>query len=496
VLVTSGGDFAERHRLGCVLMEPNVKTVFESAREAPVRYEPHVLVVGGGLTGSCAAIAAARAQAETLLVEHSQMLGGVATAGLMASFNNRFITADGAVIVRGIPAEIVDRLVEVGGARPDWRRPNLPHIPFDPELLQIVLVRMLRDAGVEVLLGSAVVAAHQESPKVAVVIENKGGREAALADAVVDATGEAAVAALLGVECGATPPASASLELRMAGVDLAAFFDHFRRHPEDFAENIDVATAFEDFVRNWTERGVFHLPHGGGEVMKPIQDAIRRGDYSKRRGLAHGLDAFGFYGTADRDTVIVNSNFYEVDSLDPLDLSRAVTDARERCFEAAELLRQVMPGFEQAYVVQTAPELGVRMSRRIEGEMTLTRRQLEAGEEFDDVIGVQARMRQVERAEQRLSASELPYRIMVPHGVPGLLVASGKTVSTDPRGLLRAEVTCMVLGQAAGAAAALAAETGRSPSQMAAQRIQQTLLRQEVYLGSDERLKRLGVKRD
>jgi hypothetical protein len=475
VLVTSGGDFAERHRLGCVLMEPNVKTVFESAREAPVRYEPHVLVVGGGLTGVCAAIAAARAQAETLLVEHSQMLGGVATAGLMASFNNRFITADGAVIVRGIPAEIVDRLVEVGGARPDWRRPNLPHIPFDPELLQIVLVRMLRDAGVEVLLGSAVVAAHQESPKVAVVIENKGGREAALADAVVDATGEAAVAALLGVECGATPPASASLELRMAGVDLA---------------------AFEDFVRNWTERGVFHLPHGGGEVMKPIQDAIRRGDYSKRRGLAHGLDAFGFYGTADRDTVIVNSNFYEVDSLDPLDLSRAVTDARERCFEAAELLRQVMPGFEQAYVVQTAPELGVRMSRRIEGEMTLTRRQLEAGEEFDDVIGVQARMRQVERAEQRLSASELPYRIMVPHGVPGLLVASGKTVSTDPRGLLRAEVTCMVLGQAAGAAAALAAETGRSPSQMAAQRIQQALLRQEVYLGSDERLKRLGVKRD
>jgi len=471
-----------------------MKTIFESAREVPVRYEPHVLVIGAGLTGVCAAVAAARAGADTLLVEHSQMLGGVATAGLMASFNNRFITADGAQVVRGIPAEIVDGLVALGGARPDWRRPNLPHIPFDPELLQIVLIRMLRDAGVVVLFGSAAVAAGQESPKVAVILENKAGREAVLTDAVVDATGEAVVAAHLQVEHDESRPAGASLEFRMAGVDLALFFDHFRRHPEDFAENIDVATEFEDFVRNWMELGVFHLPHGGGEMMRPIQDAIRRGEYFKQRGSATGLDAFGFYGTADRDTVIVNTGFFEVDSLDPLGISRAVMEARERCFEAAELLRQVMPGFEQAYVVQTAPELGVRISRRIHGEMTLTRRQLEAGEEFDDVVGVQARMRQVERAEQRLSASELPYRIMLPRGAPRLLVASGKTVSTEPRGLLRAEVTCMVVGQAAGVAAARAASAARSPSQIAVQQIQQALLRQDVYLGSDERLRRLGVK--
>ena len=471
-----------------------MKTLVEVAREIPVRYECSVLVAGAGLTGMCAAIASGRAGARTLLVEQSQMLGGVATAGLMASFNNRFIAADGAQVVRGIPGEIVDRLVEMGGARPDWRRPTLPHLPFDPELLQITLIRLAREAGVQVLLGTIAAAAREENGKVAVVLENRAGREAALADVVVDATGEAAIAALLGGDVGHTPTASASLEFRMAGVDLAAFFEHFRQHPEDFAADYDLATAFEDFERNWTDRGVLHLPHGGGETMRPIQEAIRRGDYAKQRGLAHGLDAFGFYGTADTDTIIVNSNFYDVDSLDPVSLSNAVMDARERCFEAAALLRKVMPGFEQAYVVATAAELGVRISRRIHGQVTLTRAQVEAGQEFDDVIAVQSRLAHLPYGERRVaSVSEIPFGIVLPRDVGELLVASGKTVSTEPRGLLRAEVTCMALGQAAGVAAALAAATGATPAQVPVRDIQQGLLKQGAYLGAPGRLSELGL---
>jgi len=332
-----------------------MQTVLESDRRIPVRHQCQVLVAGGGLTGTCAAIAAARAGAKTLLVEQSQMLGGVATAGLMASFNNRLIAADGTQVIRGIPGEIVDRLVEVGGARPDWRWPTLPHLPFDPERLQIVLIRLMREVGVRVLLGVMLVAARAEEGKVVALLEGRAGREAAAAEVVVDATGEAAAAAHMGADFGETPKASASLEFRMGGVDLAALFEHFRQHPEDFAEDYDLATSFEDFARNWAELGIFHLPHGGGAIMSPIQAAIRRGDYCKQRGQAHGLDAFGFYATADTDTIVINSNFYTVDSLDPVGLSNAVMDARERCFEAAELLRRVMPGFEQGYVVATAP---------------------------------------------------------------------------------------------------------------------------------------------
>ncbi|UCH33500.1 MAG: FAD-dependent oxidoreductase [Armatimonadota bacterium] len=472
-----------------------MKTVFESARETPVRHESQALVAGGGLTGVCAAIAAARAGARTLLVEHSHMLGGVATAGLMASFNNRFIAADGTQVVCGIPGEIVDRLVELRGARPDWRRPDLPHLPFDPELLQVVLIRLLRDASVHVLLGTTVAAARDENGVVAVILEGKAGREAALADVVVDATGEAVIAAHLGADCGETPPASASLEFRMAGVDLPAFFEHFRQHPEDFAEDYDLATEFEEFARNWSELGVFHLPHGGGVRMRPIQDAIARREYWKERGLAHGLDAFGFYATADTDTVIVNSNFYTLDSLDPSDLSNAIQDARERCIETADLLKRVMPGFEQAYVVATAPELGVRISRRIRGRATLTREQLQRGDTFEDVVAVQPRLHSIAHGERRVDGtSELPYGIMLPRDVARILVASGKTVSTEPRGVVRAMVSCMALGQAAGAAAALAGAAGASPSNVPIRRIQQELLDQGAYLGPEDRLAELGLK--
>jgi hypothetical protein len=472
-----------------------MQEVLEEARRTPVRCQCQVLVAGGGLTGCCAAIAAARAGAKTLLVEQSQMLGGVATAGLMASFNNRFIAADGTQVVRGIAGEIVDRLVGVGGARADWRRPTVPHLPFDPERLQITLIRLVREAGVQVLLGVMVVAARAEEGKVAVLFEGRGGREAALAEVVVDATGEATAAAHMGADFGDTTQASASLEFRMGGVDLAALFEHFRQHPEDFAEDYDVVTSFEDFVRNWTELGILHLPHGGGATISPIQEAIHRGDYFKQRGLAHGLDAFGFYATADTDTIIVNSNFYTLNSLDPTDLSQAVMDARERCFEAAELLRQVMPGFEQAYVVATAPELGVRISRRIDGRTTLTRAQLEAGEEFDDVIALEPRLERLPHATRRAEGvSEMPYGIMIPAGVEKLLVASGKTVSTEPRGILRGQVPCMALGQAAGVAAALAARSGISPSRVAVPQVQRALLKQGAYLGTPKRLAQLGLR--
>lgn len=472
-----------------------MKTITEPRREVPVRTECEVLVAGGGLSGVCAAIAAARAGAKTLLVEQSQILGGVATAGLMASFNNRFIAADGTQVVRGIAGEVMDRLVELGGARPDWRRPEVPHLPFDPEALQVVLIRLVREAGAQALLGTLIVRAHPHDDGIAAFIESRAGREALVAKIIVDASGEASIAALLGAECGETPAASASLEFRMGGVDLAAFFDHLRRHPEEFAEDYDVVTNFDDFARNWAERGIFHLPHGGGAVMRTVQEAIRRGEYAKERGLAHGLDAFGFYANANSDTIIINSNFYSVDSLDPRSLSAAVMDARERCFEIADFLRRFMPGFEQAYVVQTAPELGVRISRRIRGMATLTRDELESGHKFDDVVALQRRLRVTAHGEQLLEGvAEIPYGVMVPRDVERLIVASGKTVSTEPRGILRGQVNCMALGHAAGVAAALAANGGITPAQVPVSQIQRTLVSQGAYLGGDQRLRELGLR--
>ena len=195
--------------------------------------------------------------------------------------------------------------------------------------------------------------------------------------------------------------------------------------------------------------------------------------------------------------MIVNANFWDITSLKAPELSAAELGAQEVCYYVADFFRKHIPGFERSYVTQLAGALGVRTSRAIEGTATLTAGHTTSPHPvyFDDVIGcAPARARFVEVGEfVHAHTHDIPYGVMVPKEVDNLLVASGKSVSCEPQGLVRGMSTCMVLGQAAGAAAALAAANATTPRQLDIRLLQRTLAEQGVYLGDSARRAALGL---
>ena len=462
-----------------------MKTIIEPEKKIPVVEEVDVIVAGGGISGVAAAVSAARMGAEVLLIERNGFLGGVATAGLMASVGNRFFAGKGELVVRGTALEMVERLVDRGGTSARWKSPLVPKIPFDPEIFKIVLLNMAEESRVRLYLHTLVsdaIISDQNSQ--GLIIESKSGREAILGKAVVDATGDADVAARAGAPFNYEPPGSNSLEFRMGNVDLQKTYEYFKENPERYPSDMDAPRSFDEFERNWLENGFFYYPHGGGRkpgsnIAVLVEEASEKADFSKEKGILTGLDAFGMDGLAWNNTVIINSNFSRINDLDVREESRAETEARMICFHITEFLRKYLPGFERAFIMETAPDLGVRVTRWIIGEHTLTREEVAEGVKFDDVIAVGSN-------GYPGAPFEIPYSCMIPKKVESLLVASGKSASTRPRGLLRGMTTCIMLGQAAGTAAALAATTSVPPRKLDVRRLQSALKRQDVYLGDEK----------
>ena len=472
------------------------RTIVEPERTIPVLDEVDVLVAGGGTAGVAAAVSAARAGAKTILVERQGFLGGVASAGLMTSATNFCLTGDGRQVVQGIVEEILDELAARGATSQGWRTRALPQFPFDQEAFRVLLIEMVQDAGVETLVETWVTDVTREGAVLkGVITESKGGRQAILAKAFVDATGDADLAAFAGAPCRDTPPDSGSLLFQMRDIDLDRTVAYFEEHPEEWQQYCDRVTTLEEFISNWRDLGMFHLPHGGGRDMRLVQDAISRGEYVKERGLCKDLDVFGLFAYRASGTVLINSCNYRIDHLDVRTHSQAELEARRLVPVIAAFLRKHMPGFERAVVADTAATVGVRFTRWIDAGFDLTALHLAEGAQFEDVIGAQTAHERHPKGGviHPPRVAELPYRIMLPQGVENLIVASGKSVSTLPRGLIRGQVSCYILGQGSGVAAAVAAQSGATVREVDVQAVQKGLLRQNVYLGDADRLAELEL---
>ena len=471
--------------------------IHESTREIDVLDEVDVLVAGGGVSGCAAAIASARAGAKTVLIERNGVLGGVATAGLMGNIVNEYMNRSGQMIVGGIAREVVDRMVARGAASPRWASREMPGVVIDSEQLKILLIEMQQEAGVIVLTHSLAARPVMASSAVkGVFLESKSGRQALLAKVVIDATGEADLAAQTNCPIRWTQ-GTASLEFKMANVNLDALYQHFKRQPQTFPTGIDYVKGFDVFERNWLERGVFFFPHGGGFHWDIFLKAIESGEYQKDRGVVRNLHAAGLYGLKGRDVVTINSNFCEINELDVRRLAIAELETQKICTYVADFFRRHVPGFQNAYIIQLAGEICIRTSRGIEGEATLTEEELYSNRlvHFDDVIACRPAFSKFKETGEFYAAHtiDIPYRIMVPKNTENLLVASGKSVSCRPQRILRFMPSCMMLGQGAGAAAALAAKTDAPVRDVDLRAVQRILLGQGVFLGSEDRLKSLGL---
>ncbi len=458
------------------------------SRNVEVLMEADVVVVGAGLGGVCAALSAARNGARTVLVEKNAFPGGVATAALMMSACNFFITRSGELVSDGIARELFDSLVAEGGAMPDYTRPEQPQVPNDPEVFKRVMISKLREAGVTTLYGTLMTQVVSDAGRVeAIICEAKGGAFALKAPNFVDASGEMDLMAMSGapytMNMGKT-----SLLFRMGNVDIDAIVDWYEAHPESYDELADVPTSLRDTIRNWREYGVFHLPHYPGKGMEIMQKAVESGEFSPNFGQ-HVEDmsvALGMFASrANHGMVLINSMGMMADPYDIVAKSQCEEEGRLAAKHLADFLVKYFPGFKNSYIVDTATEIGVRRLRVLNGKYTLTEEEFLAGKRFDDVVGRSITMdwSPPPARGRSLQAGEIPFRCLVADTPVNVICGAGRSASTiswHGFPFLRIQVPTMVIGQAAGTAAALATAQGVPVTAIDIPLLQKTLKAQGV----------------
>jgi hypothetical protein len=448
-----------------------------------------VLVVGGGNAGCAAALAAARTGARTLLVERYGFLGGTATAAMVGPWMT--FHAGGERIVGGIAQEIVERLIARGGSPghlPD-SSDYVPTItPFDPEIHKALLFDLMRESNVRLLLHALVVDALRDDDGAVrgARFATVGAPRSVAARRTIDATADAFVAAAAGCalqqgdERGRVQPAS--LMFRLSHVDMGALAAYVRARPDQLRSSLPVEERSADALT--AVAGLY-------ELWRAAQDD----------GVDVPRELVSFFASPYPDEVTVNmTRVVDIDPLDPDDLTRAEVEARAQAMRLVAFFRARVPGFAGARIAATATQIGVRESRRIVGEYTLTRDDILERRTFDDAIARSAYPIDIHNPSgsgtttHRLppgTSYEIPYRTLLPLAVDDLLVA-GRCISTTHEALAstRLTPTVMTLGQAAGTAAALSIQAGVTPRALDARALRERLiadgvdLRRAAYAGA------------
>lgn len=456
-----------------------------------------VLICGGGLAGCCAAIAAGRAGVKTALLERSGCLGGVAMTSFMNSMSNMFFNADDVQVIKGIPSELIEEGVRRGCIYSGWKTNEYRQIRFELEDFHKIILDKLYEAGVSIYTHTWAADVIQNGDTITGArVLTRAGWKTANCKVLIDASGDLDISAT----CKEDPtiyeaPGMSTMLFEVCNVNMQETFEYFLEHPDNYIERTAEGVSFEAFQRNWQERGLFHLQHYGGVAVKPLQDAIAKGEYAREIGLAKKCDALAMFGTKDSGKVLVNSNFFYLDELNDLEqTSRAELEVRDICMRLYRVLKKTFPGFQDAVLTHVGSELGCRKVRRLDGKTTMG--DIKIPLFFDDVTGV------VPTVDQRADNGffgvgniEISFGMMVPKKIDNLLIASAKSFSAEwvSRLFLRYQPVCMLTGEITGTAAALSVEREESIQRLNIKELQRKLIHNGVYLGEERRLKELGI---
>jgi len=457
-----------------------------------VNYMYDVIVVGGGISGSIAAIAASRCGSKTLLIEQHGFLGGTLTAcgvGPMMTFH-----VGNKQVVQGITGEVIERL-KMKGKSPghifDTTGTTYTVTPFDTEAMKCELENMLIESGGEILYHTMLADVTVDEGRIlSIKVCNKAGLTYVYGKVFIDATGDADLSKWAGVDCylgrhsdNACQPMT--LKIRMTNVNIEKVKESIRSQPEEFPR-------YDKYNVNMIDKAL-RLSTGG--FVKVLKKAKENGAINFNR------EEILIFETNNKGEVIINATRIQgVSGTDPYSLSQAEIEGRKQATEVVKLLKSKIPGFETSQLMYTGPNIGVRSSRQIKGQYTITIEDLLSGKKFKDVIahggypvdihppeGEDGDEGNHEARENRHlewgRMYSIPYRSLVNNQVKNLITV-GRCISVDfeAQGGIRVTPIVGAIGHAGGVGAYLAVTNDVNVSEVEISTLHKILEEQEAYL--------------
>lgn len=442
-------------------------TIIEPARKTPVIAEADVVVLGGGPAGIAAAAAAARSGAATILLERYGFLGGMGTAAMVTNFCGLHADINGSIqqIVHGVADDILDRLARLDGLKephvikgPNGLRTGAQ--AYDTAAYKLAADDVLTGAGADLRFHVQAVGAVMDGRRIdAVLVETKSGRGAIRAATFLDCSGDADLAAWAGAPYA-------------LGGD-----DGFIAYPTLMFRlgNVQDERAWNEGIPKMRE--LIAAANASGEYVLPRKAGVVRGQPHRGEWRANLTQ--------------ISRNGGPINGANADDLAFAEVHGRRQVQEYFRFLRDKVPGFEEAYLLETAPQIGIRETRRIQGRYQLDGADVLECRDFSDAIGANGWPLETHEAGDvkwefvgGRGYHQIPFAATVPQGVDNLLVA-GRCASTTQSGQasLRVSGPCFAMGQAIGTAAAMGLSAGLAPGDVPILDLQRRLKADGAFLG-------------